>query len=51
YGSDRIMFGSDYPLFNPAEEINTFLHESISKEVFEKITWRNMERYANVRIS
>lgn len=51
YGSDRIMFGSDYPLFNPAEEINTFLHESISEKVFEKITWRNMERYANVTIS
>lgn len=50
YGSDRVMFGSDYPLFNPAEELKP-LFNGISDEVFEKITWHNAERFANVKIS
>jgi predicted TIM-barrel fold metal-dependent hydrolase len=49
YGTDRVMFGSDYPLFNPAEEIQALL-TGLSDEVFEKITWRNAERFTNVKI-
>ena len=50
YGADRVMFGSDYPLFNPVGELEPLLNDAVSDEVFEKITWHNVERFAGVTI-
>lgn len=51
YGPDRVMFGTDYPLGNPAWEINQILTAGFSEPILEKILWHNMERFAGVTLS
>lgn len=51
YGTERVMFGSDYPLGNPNWEIQQVLGAGFSDDTLEKILWRNMERFAGVSLS
>ena len=52
YGPDRVMFGSDYPLFDPADELRILFDGSgISQEVYAKVTWKNVERFAGVTLA
>lgn len=48
YGTDRILFGSDFPLWNPASEKDTFLNLNIPLEDKEKIAYKNAERILNL---
>ena len=41
YGADRIMFGSDYPMFSPVAEYDSFMSMPLSDEEREKILWKN----------
>ena len=41
YGADRLMFGSDFPMWNPVKEYESFLSIGLSKEENEKILWKN----------
>lgn len=50
YGYDRVMFGSDYPIFNPGEEAKLFAELGFSEDAIEKLTWKNAERFANVKL-
>lgn len=45
YGADRILFGSDYPLFDPADELEAFRALELSKKDEELILWHNAERF------
>lgn len=45
YGADRILFGSDFPMWNPATEYEAFESLGFSKADFEKMTWHNAERF------
>lgn len=45
YGPDRILFGSDFPMWDPAAEYERFRSLSFSAADFEKMTWRNAERF------
>lgn len=45
YGTDRILFGSDFPMWNPATEYETFRSLGFSDVDFEKMTWHNAERF------
>jgi predicted TIM-barrel fold metal-dependent hydrolase len=42
-GPDRIVFGSDNPFFDPAEEINKIRMANIPEKSKEKILGKNME--------
>ncbi len=41
YGSDRVLFGSDFPLWSPKKEVDTFLKLPLNLEDKEKIACRN----------
>jgi predicted TIM-barrel fold metal-dependent hydrolase len=50
YGTDRILFGSDYPMWNPAEEYERFMSLGFTDSEYEKMLWRNAEHFLNQEI-
>jgi predicted TIM-barrel fold metal-dependent hydrolase len=44
-GVDRIMFGSDYPMWSPGQELQRFLACEMDEKDNDKILWHNAERY------
>lgn len=50
YGYDRILFGSDFPMWNPSEELEAFTSLNFTDEQFAKMTWKNAERYLGFEI-
>jgi len=51
WGSDRVMFGSDYPMWNPAKELNEMLHCDLTDDELEKVLYRNAECFCGVKVS
>lgn len=45
YGVERVMFGSDFPMWNPVTEYNMLAAMPFTPEEFEKITWKNAMRF------
>jgi len=41
YGADRLMFGSDFPMWHPVSEFDSFMKLDLSHEEQEKILWQN----------
>ena len=41
YGVERVLFGTDYPMWEPAEEVERFLSLPLTDEEKEKILWTN----------
>ncbi len=41
YGTDRILFGTDFPLWDPESEVRSFRHLHLTDEEFEKIAYIN----------
>lgn len=41
HGTDRVLFGTDYPMWEPAAEIRRFLQIDLTEEQREDILWRN----------
>jgi len=41
YGEDRVLFGVDYPMWNPKEEVERFMKIDLSEEARRKILWEN----------
>ncbi|MDO5118412.1 MAG: amidohydrolase family protein, partial [Eggerthellaceae bacterium] len=50
YGADRVMFGSDFPMWDPKSEFDFLASLELPAADFEKITWRNAERFLNMPI-
>ena len=50
WGADRVMFGSDFPMWDPAHEYNTFASLGFSDGDLEKMLWKNAERFTGVRV-
>lgn len=50
YGADRILFGSDFPMWDPSEEFEMFESLDFPKTDFEKMTWHNAERFIGMDI-
>ncbi|MEG1620427.1 MAG: amidohydrolase family protein [Oscillospiraceae bacterium] len=42
-GEDKFLFGTDYPMWDPKEELGRFLKLPLSHEQQEKILWNNFE--------
>jgi predicted TIM-barrel fold metal-dependent hydrolase len=45
YGADRVFFGSDYPMWNPAEELERLRALPLTEEELENILHRNFEAF------
>ncbi len=41
YGTDRALFGSDYPMWDPKEELQRFLNLPLNDSERENILWNN----------
>lgn len=48
YGADRVMFGSDFPMWSPKEELDMLLATGLSDEELEKILYGNAMRFLGV---
>ena len=44
YGADRVLFGTDYPMWEPTEEIARFDAIPLTEEEKDLILWKNAER-------
>lgn len=42
FGEDRVIFGSDYPMWNPGDELTMFDKLDLSEQVKNKIFYRNI---------
>ena len=47
YGADRVLFGSDFPLWDPKDEVDSFMKLDLSEEDREKIAFRNALKILN----
>ena len=50
YGTDHVMFGSDFPMWNPATELERLTQLPFSDDELENLLWHNCERYLNVKV-
>jgi predicted TIM-barrel fold metal-dependent hydrolase len=50
YGTDRILFGSDYPMWNPAEELKRFMLNPLTPQEQEQILWHSAENYLKMEL-
>ena len=48
YGADRILFGTDFPLWDPVTEVERFMSIGLGNEEMEKIAYKNAERFLGV---
>ena len=45
YGADRVFFGTDYPMWNPTEEVQKFLRLPLTEKEQEMILHLNFEKF------
>lgn len=50
YGAEKIFFGTDFPLWDSAEEIEKFMSLPITDEEKELIAYKNAERFFNITL-
>ncbi|MBR2936983.1 MAG: amidohydrolase [Oscillospiraceae bacterium] len=48
YGAERFVYGSDYPMWNPVEEMQRFLQLKLTDEQQEQIAHKTAERILNL---
>lgn len=50
YGAEKIFFGTDFPLWDSAEEIEKFMSLPITDEEKELIAYKNAEKFFNITL-
>lgn len=48
YGAERMAFGSDYPMWDPVEEVKTFFKLKLKPEQFEQIAYKTAQRILRI---
>ena len=48
YGAERFAFGTDYPVWDPVEEVRHFLDLKLTMEQKEQIAWKTASRFLNI---
>ncbi|MBR5259720.1 MAG: amidohydrolase family protein [Eggerthellaceae bacterium] len=51
YGTDRVMFGSDFPMWSPITELDRIMKLGYDEEDLEKLLYRNCERYLGFTVA
>jgi len=49
YGAERLAFGSDYPLWDPLDEVSHFMRLKLSDEQREQIAHKTAERFLKLK--
>lgn len=44
YGAERLAYGTDYPLWDPVEEVQRFLSLNLAADQFEQIAYKTAQR-------
>ena len=44
YGAERMAYGTDYPLWDPVQEVQRFLELDLTAEQFDQIAHKTAER-------
>ena len=50
YGADRVLFGTDYPMWSPSDEIKRFESLGLNEEEKHKIYYKNAKRLFNLAL-
>ena len=50
YGADRVLFGTDYPMWSPKEELKRFFALGLNEEEKEKILYLNAKKLFGLNI-
>lgn len=50
YGYDRILFGSDFPMWAPVSELDIFRSVGFSDDALERMCWHNAERFLGMSL-
>ena len=45
YGAERMAYGTDYPLWDPVQEVARFRQLDLTDEQFEQISWKTAHRF------
>lgn len=45
YGAERLAYGTDYPLWDPVQEVERFLRLKLTPEQTEQIAWKTATRF------
>lgn len=45
YGAERMAYGTDYPLWDPVEEVARFQQLNLTDDQFEQIAWKTAHRF------
>ena len=48
YGAERIAFGSDYPMWDPVNEVEKFLRLDLTDDQKEQIAYKTATRILNL---
>lgn len=51
YGTDRLMFGSDFPMWHPVEEYDAYTALPFTDDELENLLHRNAERFLGFKVS
>lgn len=51
WGADRVMFGTDYPMWDQEEEYRLIMTLDLSDDDREKVLWRTAERFCGIKVS
>ena len=51
WGAERVMFGSDYPMWSPAGELENMMNCKLTDDELELVLWKNAARFADVEIA
>ena len=51
WGADRVMFGSDYPMWSPVVEYDLMMGCGLSDDDLERVLYRNAEAFSGVKVS
>ncbi len=48
YGAERMVYGSDYPMWNPETEMQRFLQLKLTDDQFQQIAWKTATAILNI---
>lgn len=48
YGAERLAFGTDYPVWDPVQEVQRFLSLNLTTDQQEQIVWKTASRFLNL---
>lgn len=50
WGTERVLFGSDFPMWSPVDEYNTFMGLGFTDDECENMLWHNCERFLGFEV-